>query len=163
MASFSGYCQTPVFGDGHISVDYIKSHYKNNFDVYINCDYNVNNEDSVIFALVPHESNDPLNLVIQQLNFLFLESFVCKVDFLRILFTFEITIDGIETCKYVLEVFVNDFANKPAQWNTATEISKYCNQQLALLNVLKYKLSKVEFFKSQNSINTANFSQLSFD
>ena len=81
MASLSGYCQTPVFGDGHISVDYIKSHYKNNFDVYINCDYNVNNEDSVIFALVPHESNDPLNLVIQQLNFLFLEAYVCKVDF----------------------------------------------------------------------------------
>src|SRR5258708_26187493 len=89
--------------------DVFRTFYKDYFCVYINANYDPNNEDSTMFALVPLSNGCSINLLFDKLNLLFLHAYVCNVELLRLVITYQARFPDGEVCESAFEININDF------------------------------------------------------
>src|SRR5258708_8315048 len=89
--------------------DVFRTFYKDYFCVYINSNYDDNNEDSTMFALVPISNGCSINLLFDKLNLLFLHAYVCNVELLRLVITYQAGFPNGEISESAFQININDF------------------------------------------------------
>ena len=146
---------------GHELVNSLKLYYKQFFELHVNYNYD-NNIDTMLFTLLPLNSYSPnIATLFSQINLLFLDNFGLDIYQLRICIHYHVMFENEhEVHQTGINFDVDDFKGNTLI-NTTDNIIKHCNDFISQLKVSEYKIFKVCFYKSQNCINTLNFSQLS--
>ena len=138
----------------------IQQYYEKIFIVMIQreCNFHTVTE-SLLFELVPYYKNVNFDVLFEQLNILFLQVYLKDLSTLSITIWYQACFEDNEHGEAAIDLQIASFQS-PLYSDTQRNLVQYCNNYLKALSIVSYSIIKIQFFESQNYINTDLFSQL---
>src|SRR3981189_2539654 len=138
----------------------IQQYYEKIFIVMIQRECNLHTlTESLLFELVPYNKNVNFDVLFEQLNILFLHVHLKDLSTLSITIWYQACFEDNEHGEAAIDLQIASFQS-PSWHDSQRNLVQYCNNYLKALSIVSYSIIKIQFFESQNCINTDLFSQL---
>src|SRR3981189_384924 len=140
-----------VFLNSHILQTYYEKYFivmfqrKCNFDTFADGDI-------LLFELIPYNKNVVFDVLFEQINFLFLHTYLNDLSALSITIWYQACFEDNEHGEAAIDLQIANFP-----YDSHKTLVQYCNHYLKALSVFSYSIIKIQFFVSQNYINTIFF------
>ena len=138
----------------------IQQYYEKYFIVMIQRECNIHTPtEGLLFELIPYNKNVLFDVLFQQVNILFLQVYLNDISTMSITIWYQACFEDNEHDEAAIDLQIANFQS-PSLYDSQKNLVQYCNHYLEALSVFSYSITKIQFFVSQNCINTNLFSQL---